>query len=249
MIFMRSWCGSRRFVGAPPLVLLVWLTLIIIILAGTTWAEEQENGGGDDDPQTVICQAVKDSLYKTDLERTNDPCSACDYDLELQQLTMECKYEYCRECDTELQFCGYRSVQIDTTLSNETIEALMISPQNTTVGSTKQWCIYYDEGELGGRNICVDVDESFNSNCESRWEDLPYGLPLLSCDVSNGCQCKIENSGIAKTDPFIGLERLEFATCYNPDATAATHLSSGPKRHWTIVISVALMATTSLLIS
>lgn len=231
---MRSLCGGRRIVA--PLVL--WL---IMMMAGSLAAPDSN------DTQAVICQAVKDSFYKTDLERTHDPCSQCEYDLESQRISLECTYEYCRECDTERQFCGYRSVQIDTTLSNETIAALMVSPQNTTVAQTKKWCILYDEGELGGRETCIDVDESFNSDCESRWEDLPYGLPLLSCDADKGCQCKIENSGIARTDPFIGFERLEFSSCY--DATASAPLSSGPKRHCRTVILVALLAISSLLIS
>ena len=239
---MRSRYGAWIFALGVGIWLAPALDSVGPVIAAAQQQQQQDN------TSLALCEAVKDSLYKTELERTQDPCrDQCTYDLETQQLSIVCRYEYCRECDPELGFCGYRYIQIDTTLSNETIADLMVSPQNTTVSQTKMWCILYDEGALGGRKICAAVDESFNSNCESQWQDLPYGLPLLSCDTTLGCLCKVEDSGIAKTDPFIGLERLEFETCYDPDAKAPTELSSETQqRHWMSAQAFAFMVTAAL---
>jgi hypothetical protein len=212
-----------------------WLTLGLVVVAFLSKTVGAQNS-------TTICQGVRDALYTTDWEREHNPCNdtACTYDATSGRLTAECRYDYCEACDANLGFCGVRVVQINQTLTEVAIAAYVEQQAKLDIGSTKKYCIdYSDGGAFASKFICIDIDDSFNTNCDKQYQDLPYGLPLLTCDETNGCQCAVPNGKSDTKSPFIGFEKLKFDSCYVKGATAGT--TSSQRGH--------SLATRSMLIS
>ena len=175
------------------------------------------------DTTALVCQGVGDALYKTDWEREQNPCDVCQYDASSRNLKVECRYEYCEECDKDLGFCGVRVIQIDHDLTQEAFEAFLEQRATLDLGSTRKYCIdYSDGGAFAGKLICVDIDDSFNTNCDAQYEDLAFGLPLLTCDKTVGCQCAVSNGNSDTTSPFIAYEKLEFDSCYVEGQTTSS---------------------------
>jgi hypothetical protein len=177
----------------------------------------------------LICKGAKDAYYATDLELEKNPCS-CTYNLQTRNLAMECQYEYCPVCNEEMNLCGKRVVKIDTTLTEDDL-ATFFEQTNATlnIGTSKDYCIQYTEGKFSkGKFICTTIVNSFNTgSCSGdRFGDLPYGLPLLTCTQEAGCRCLDPTQEIDPESPFAGFAVLEFETCYNPNATATTALST-----------------------
>jgi len=216
-----------------------YLPLVVFLLAPISLLEAQT--------EEAICDGIRAAFYKTDLEWEQDPCaSECVYDTDKQKISVTCDYDYCRECDAALGFCGYRSVQMEWTLSSSDLLAFVATNGTLTLPETKQWCIRYEEGELDGRERCIDVDDSVN--CGSLFRGpLEFGLPLLSCDTTAGCRCAIEDSGIAANDGFVGFEKLAFDTCYNSTLTALTELPPGSGGAFLQTTTVLLSAFVSFL--
>jgi hypothetical protein len=196
----------------------------------------------------TICSAVGDVLYKTEWERQHNPCSSqCDYDSTSRQLIAECRYEYCTSCSNQNNVCGIRVIQINHTFTEESLYSFLEQQSKLNIGSTKKYCIDYTDEERGGKFICIDIDDSFNTNCNEQYTDLLYGLPLLSCDESFGCRCK--NQATTKTDissPFIGFEQIPFDSCYVNDTTASTITSKPTSSSTQSFASLAVAMVTFL---
>jgi hypothetical protein len=196
-----------------------------------------------DNSSAVVCQGVRDALYTTDKEREQDPCDSCEYDAQSGSLVVECRYDYCEACAKDLNFCGVRVIKIDHTVTEQAYATLLEQQSKLDLGSTKKYCIdYSDGGEFSSKSICIDIDDSFNTNCDSQFEDLPYGLPFLTCDETVGCQCAVSGGKSDTTSPFIGFEKLNFDSCYVEGLTSST-TSSVPARFLPTVAMQLLSAT------
>lgn len=191
----------------------IWASLVVVVWAVALSFDVASAQSSN--TSALICQGVGNALYKTDLEREMNPCDVCQYDTSSRNLKVECRYDYCEECDKDLGFCGIRVIQIDHTLTEAAFAAFLEQQAKLDLGSTKKYCVdYSDGGSFSSKTICVDIDDSFNTNCGAQYEDLPFGLPLLTCDETVGCQCAVSNGNSDTTSPFIAFEKIKFDSCY-----------------------------------
>lgn len=187
---------------------------------------------------STVCQAVRDAIYATDYEREHDPCNACTYDTSSRRLSVECRYSYCESCDKASGYCGVRVIEINQTLTDNSIAAFLEQRAKLDTGSTKRYCIdYSDGGAFSSKVTCIDIADSFNTDCNAQFQNLPYGLPLLTCDQTQGCQCAVSGGKSDKTSPFIGFEKLNFDRCY------VESTSSVARRRLHATIAVLMPAT------
>jgi hypothetical protein len=204
---------------------------------------------------TTICSAVGDVIYKTDWERQHNPCRAvCNYDAVRRHLVAECHYDYCKSCSTDDDICGYRIIHINHTFTEESLVRFTEGLSKLDIGSTKRYCIDYTDNQRANKFTCIDVDDSFNTNCNEQYTDLPYGLPFLSCDEDFGCRCA--NQATTKMDqksPFIGFAVIPFDSCYVNETDVANLVTDeksssdtlGPK-WWLFPIVVLAPMITSI---
>lgn len=230
---------TRAFQNDPDHVRGVLLRDLSVNNTGTTSSPQQPRLSEAD----LVCKGAKQAHYATDLEMEKDPCD-CDYNVQTRNLIMECQYDYCPECSAEVNLCGIRVVKMSTTLTEQDLALFFESNSTLTIGTSKQYCIQYTEGEFSkGKLICTTIFNSFNTgSCSGdRFGDLPYGLPLLTCTPEQGCACFDNNEATTDAkDPFAGFAVLEFETCYNPNATATTSLSSSSSSSWSFRLDTQL---------
>lgn len=184
---------------------------VAALMAGTSVAITEEE---------IVCQGVRDAIYSTDFEALNDPCSDCQYNVFTRELSVECRYDYCAECDNNGN-CAQRVIEIDTIVTEEALNGVL-GGGSLDLGETTKFCVDYTEGNYDDKMICVLVENSFEG-CQG--QNL-MGLPFLTCSGSTGCECA---SGSAATDSsFVGFETIGFQTCYDESALAkSTNISGG----------------------
>jgi hypothetical protein len=195
----------------------------------------------------TICSAVGDVIYKTEWERQHNPCSAeCNYDTTSRHLVAECRYDYCKSCNTDDDICGFRVIHINHTFTEESLVRFTEGLSKLDIGRSKRYCIDYTDSQRTSKYTCIDIDDSFNTNCNEQYTDLPFGLPFLSCDDELGCRCA--NQATTKVDqksPFIGFEVIPFDSCYLNETELASssinEMSSSNtfgRNRWLIPIAV-----------
>jgi hypothetical protein len=192
--------------------------------------------------EEAVCKGARDAFYATDLERENDPCD-CSYDAVTGSLGLECRYDYCPECNEEYGVCGIRIVNINHVLDEESILAYYENGEELDIGDSKEYCVEYTDAGRGSKEpVCTTIANNFNTGiCVGKqFTDLEYGLPLLTCSEKRGCQCA--GAAIDPSSPFIGFETLKFETCYDPSATAPTMLSAATTAcySWRLLVSLIL---------